>query len=464
MGDLDRILDVEVSIESAALSLPGFGTPLILAVSTEVPAAFTERVREYTDPSGMITDGFLTTDTAYIEARSVMSQRPRPSKFKIGRRLAAVAQVDDISVVSPSNNGVYGFTANGVHCEITADGTATAAEVATALVTAWNLLTDVRAIGITAAVLSSTHVTLTADQAGISFTTTIDTGDATVLVLTHTTASVGIPEDLTAILAVDQDWYALLITQRDRDTIMLVAATIEAMPRMFYAQSNDAAILSSVYNSATPRTDVASELKAGAYTRTSLFFHDTDADPAMSAWVGRCIGPVPASISWMYKKLAGITARIYTDTEYANLISKNANGYMPMAGTSMTFEGKVSSGEFIDIIRGVDKLTSKIQENIFSALIKTPKVPFTDNGLKTPEAGIRAAFLEAVRDGLIADSRTLDDGTVESPAFTITAPKLSDISASNRANRRIPAETPYTAEGTLAGAIHYVAVRATVSV
>lgn len=462
MSDLDRILDVDVSIESAALSQAGFGTALIC--TTTVPAGFTTRVRSYSDPSGMLADGFASTDDAYVEALSLMSQRPRPSVFKIGRRATPVAQVDDISVVAPVSTTAYGFTTNGVHCEITSDGSATAAEVATALVTAWNLLTDVRAIGITAAVASTTHITLTADQAGIPFITTIDTGDATVLVLTHTTASVGYPEDLTAISNEDPDWYMLLIPQRDRDTIMTIAPIIEAQRRMFAFQNNDAAALSAVYDVGSPRADVFSEIKAGSYSRTFGMFHDTDAEAAVSGWVGRCISSIPASIDWMFKEISGIAARVYTDTQYANLISKNGNGYMPMAGRKMTFEGKVGSGEFIDIIRGVDKLYARIQENIFGSLIKFPKVPYTERGLKVPEAGIRAAFLEAVRDGLIADSRTLEDGTVESPAFTVTSPVISDISASQRALRRIPADTPYRAEGTLAGAIHYVAVRATVSV
>lgn len=466
MSDLDRIVDVAITIESAALSVAGFGRPLILA--TVVPADFTERYRLYTDPSGMLDDGFLAGNAAYIEALSLMSQRPRPSSFLIGRRATAVAQVDTIVVTAPADTTTYGLTLNGVAFSDLTDSDATATETRDVLVAAINASTDVRIIGITAAAVSTDTLTLTANQAGIPFTTTIDAGDEAVLVLTNTTASVGIPEDLTAISAAitdpEQDWYALLIAQRDRDTIMTVAPIIEAQRKMFFAQSNDAAILSAAYDSGSPRADVASELKAGSYTRTSLIFNDSDAEAAASAWVGRCISATPAAITWMFKELAGITAKKFTDTEYANLLSKNANGYMPMAGRSMTFKGTVGSGEFIDIIRGVDKLYSRIQENVFGALIKLPKVPFTARGLQVPAAGIRNALNEAVRDGLIADSRTTTDGDVESPAYTLTVPAIEDIPASDRANRRIPESNPYSFEGTLAGAVHLVTVRGTVSV
>ena len=102
---------------------------------------------------------------------------------------------------------------------------------------------------------------------------------------------------------------------------------------------------------------------------------------------------------------------------------------------------------------------------MFVTLAKNEKVPFTNGGIAQIGAQVTAALQASVTDGLIASSRpNAITGDEETPAFTVTVPNVADISAIDRAARIIPASNPISFEGTLAGAIHTVNVRGTLSV
>ena len=71
---LSDIVNVQITVQSGALTLPGFGRPLVLPPS--VP--FAERLKIYSDPDEALADGFLTSDQAYLELVALFSQNPRP--------------------------------------------------------------------------------------------------------------------------------------------------------------------------------------------------------------------------------------------------------------------------------------------------------------------------------------------------------------------------------------------------
>lgn len=453
---LDDIVNAQITIESSGVSLPGFGRPLILAVHTN----FAERSKIYTDPADMLDDGFLSSDQAYLDAVVLMSQRPRPKDFAIGRRATPVAQTQLFVIpAAPDDSVNYTITINGIDCVVAADADSTQAELRDAMITEINTELD----GIVLATPSTNDVLVTAVVPGIPFTFSIDTGTTADITAGAATANVGIPEDVAAINDYDPDWYMLLIVERDEPHIMTAAAVIEAQRRMFTAQSNDAAILSAIYNPADTTTDVASRIKGLGYTRTSVWYHPTDADSLAPAVVGRCLPEIPGSITWMFKQLAGVTATLLTATQRANLLSKNANGYEPCAGRTMTYEGKVGSGEFIDVIHGVDDLHSRLQAVVVGMKLKLGKVAYTRRGLEAIRGELLGPLALKTTHGLIADERELPNGDVQSPAYSVTAPALSDIPAADKAARRIPASNPFEIEATLAGAVHATNIRARLS-
>lgn len=94
---LDSIVNVTITNESVSMAQAGFGVPLILGQS----APFTEKVREYSDASGMLTDGFKTDDPLYLSALKLKSQSPCITTFKIGH--------GDLNALYEADSNFYGL-------------------------------------------------------------------------------------------------------------------------------------------------------------------------------------------------------------------------------------------------------------------------------------------------------------------------------------------------------------------
>jgi hypothetical protein len=134
-----------------------------------------------------------------------------------------------------------------------------------------------------------------------------------------------------------------------------------------------------------------------------------------------------------------------TTTESLNARNKDANTYEAIAGVNITREGTMASGEFIDVIRGVDWLHARLQERIYSRLVNLDKIPFTDAGIAIIEAEVRAQLQTGIDNGFLTAN----------PAPTVTVPLAADVSANDKASRLLP-DIEFTAY--LAGAVHKVQI------
>ena len=113
--------------------------------------------------------------------------------------------------------------------------------------------------------------------------------------------------------------------------------------------------------------------------------------------------------------------------------------------------GTVASGEYIDVVRGRDWLSTRLAEDVFGLFASLEKVPFTDQGIALVETAVRGVLQEGVNAGLLSSN----------PAPVVTVPKAADVSALNKASRMLP-DVNFTA--TLSGAIHKAEINGTISV
>ncbi|MCH7813222.1 MAG: DUF3383 family protein, partial [Planctomycetes bacterium] len=87
-----------------------------------------------------------------------------------------------------------------------------------------------------------------------------------------------------------------------------------------------------------------------------------------------------SAITLKFKQLPGITPVSISTTQRNALLAKNYELYVQRGGVSMVEEGKVSSGEYIDIIHGVDWLGDTIAVRVFGELyVESKKVAMTDD-------------------------------------------------------------------------------------
>lgn len=435
---LDTIIKVNISKQAQAVTQVGFGTPLILGLHTR----FAERVRTYTSMDGVAAD-FQTSDAEYIHAQKVFSQELNVDQLMIGRRTAAVAQVITFTPTPVANATLYTVTINGTLHSYTSDADATASEIVAGLLALINA--GAQASKVTAS--GTTTLIVTSDTAGTPFTYASTAN----MVAVVTTANNGVVEDIQAVQDENDDWYGLVLTSKVKAEILLAAGYIETQFKIFMAASEDSDIPT------TATDDVMSQLQALAYDRTALIYKKTDAEEGPdAAWLGEEFPKVPGSSTYKFKELKSIVADSYTATQRGILIGvpgspgKNANIYEKFAGKNITEEGFMASGLFIDIQIGVDWIHARIQEGIFQQLTDLDKIPFTDDGIGIVENEIRKVMEQGVKNGLIAPGE-----------YTVTVPKASEVSFTDRANRVLP-DVKFNCR--FAGALHFVRVDGVVTV
>lgn len=296
-------------------------------------------------------------------------------------------------------------------------------------------------------------IILTNNDPTKTFTITVTSGIMSLLKglqIEELVASDPVQDDWDAVAASNNDWYGMALTSRATQDILDTADWAEARPKLFGTCSSQDAIINESAND--DQTSLAYQLFSAGYTRTFLLWHqDADDDYPECAWFGRCLPLEPGSETWKFKQLATISFSNLSTTQAINAQTKSCNTYQFVGGVNITAEGVVSSGEFIDIIRGVDWLTARIQEFVFFVLVNNNKVPYTDTGIAMIEAEVRRALDLGVTNNFLAAD----------PQYEIEVPRAATVAPADKA-ARILRDVRFQA--TLAGAIHFVEIRGVVTV
>jgi hypothetical protein len=259
-----------------------------------------------------------------------------------------------------------------------------------------------------------------------------------------------IAETMAAIVKGDNDWYGWVLTDRTPATILAAAAWTESVRKLF-----GTAIAEPGAYDPEVTTDTGYLLYNNNFYRAFWFYHkDAATDYPEAAVMARCFAILPGGETWANKKLAGVTTDPLTETQYIAITKKNGNTFERFRNVSITQNGKVAAGEWIDVIRFRDWLQEEITVNVFNALINSDKIPYTDEGIAIIEAQIRQALELGTRRGGIAPIEYDEDGN-ENLGYTISVPLSSSISANQKATRVLQ-DVSFTAR--LAGAIHVVEI------
>jgi len=256
------------------------------------------------------------------------------------------------------------------------------------------------------------------------------------------------PEAIQACQDADPDWYALACNTATQADIEAIAADVEARSKLYTAKTADAAVLDDQDD-----TDVASTLLSNEYSRTAIIYH-SDAASAYPdcAWAGGQLPEDPGSVTWAFKSLPGIPGETFSGSDITALEAKRCTRYETVGGLSRTIGGYTSDpGAFIDVIRGLDWLEQRMAEDVFNRLANAKKVPYTNAGIAIIEGEARNRLQIGIANGVVADDENL----------TVTTPQVSDTTSGDR-SARILRNVSFTAR--LAGAIHQVIVRGTVTV
>lgn len=267
----------------------------------------------------------------------------------------------------------------------------------------------------------------------------------------------GLATDLTAIANSTTDFYGIITLYNSAAYVSAVAAWTETQTKLYVAATSDTL---SATHSYTGGTDILHTLKANGYARTAGFFHPRAAQFADAAEMGFFF-PIPVSQdNWIYKTLAGVTSgwangEQYSATQQTNITDRNAGYYQDIGVSLVAGNGVTASGEYIDVLRGLDWFVALLQTDLINLLIQNNKVPFTNAGIAQVEGVCRADVLTGIAASLIDPG---DPPVVPIP--TVTVPKKAAVSVANRAARTLP---DVVISFVLAGAINKILVTVNVS-
>jgi len=262
---------------------------------------------------------------------------------------------------------------------------------------------------------------------------------------------------LTAMALENSGWYGVAIDDRTQAGQIVAAAWVETNKKLAVFSSSDADFVNSAYSAGTP-LDIASAIKAASYERSAAVYHSkadgSATDPCIdAAWLGKMFaiaaspGKIPGGATWAFKTLAGVPVDTLTPAQITKAVTdKRGNIYTSISDVNLTQYGTVGSGEYLDIMYGLDWLTARIQQSMFTPIVQQDKVPFTDPGIITEEGQLKAALQEGVDGNLLS-------------SYTTTVPKAANVLSVNKAARLLP---NMQFLGNLSGAIHKAQVAGTV--
>lgn len=447
MANIDRIVNVQISLNTTGISTEGFST--LLCVGPHMYGL--TRVSTYTDPNQMIEDGFSADDALYRMVSDAFAQTPSPAQVKVGRQ-----QVDGFTLMVSQLGATSTYTLTVSNT--LADGTIRKKEYT--YTNSSGSESDILK-GILQAITSDSDAVLTDNESqsaeetltelhleaknpGTAFSVKVTNNLQTAM--DDTTESITL--SMAKIVTSDSDFYGVALASRTDEDILAMAEWAEANEKLFgTATAADGAKNSEV------TTDIGSQLKAKNYYRTFWFYHALAAEEYPEcAIMARCFAIDPGGETWANKQLSSITTDGLSETDALAVQGKNGNTFEAFRNISITQNGKVAAGEWIDVIRFRDWLAEEIKVNVFNLLINRDKVPYTDAGIAAVEAAVRSALTLGQTRGGIAPTE-YDESENKNLGFTVSVPLASTISPNQKA-LRILNDVKFTAR--LAGAIHVV--------
>lgn len=267
--------------------------------------------------------------------------------------------------------------------------------------------------------------------------------------------STNVEDDLIAINNQNTTWYGICDAEHVDARAVEIATWVEAHEKLFVT------VLSDVTNTSDPLTDTTSvgyQLMNGNYFRTAWWYHS---DPLQFPDVGissRMFTKYPGQETWANQRLNGVTSLALNESIAQNVFGKNGNTFEPFRNISITQNGKVAGGEWIDVIRFRDWLCEEIKVRIFQQLIDN-RIPYTDPGIAIIRTRLQEALDMGVTRGGIAPIEVNAEGDYI-PSYTIQVPLAATISPNQKATRVLQ-DVYFTAR--IAGAIHVVEIQGTLT-
>lgn len=443
MAQIDNIVQVNISRQTAQIEITAFDIPLILVEMTaQTEQTFTDRVRTYTSIEG-VADDLGVNHKGYTIAAKLLGGDIKPATFKIGKKKTTETYVEALEAVKDIDDTWYALLTD-THTDANILAIANAVQptrkvyfFSTSSQLAYEQSQDVVYTATVQYTLAgaTTNDTISVVIAGERYEASYSTG------AWGDFAYVGVGTGtFTGDFSINGVTGLLTITNEDVNYVVSSArATLGGV--VTNVAASDISVTDPV------GMDIGQRLhEMGLDRSTPLFSNTADSEFPEAAWVGTQIVEVPGSNTWEFKELTGVTVSRLTDTQITTLENRGYNYYIPIKNVNVTRRGKVAQGEWIDVMILVDWIHARMQEQIFFRFVNSRKIPFTDAGATIIENEIRSVLDQATINGGI-------DG------YTVQAPRVLSIPEMQRNERTMG---DFTFDARLAGAVSKAIIRGVV--
>lgn len=213
------------------------------------------------------------------------------------------------------------------------------------------------------------------------------------------------------------DFFFITTTSNDTGTIKNVADIAHKNSKLYAVTIND------IEQAKTLGQEVNSVVE-GTYDNTFVYYHpDPDAylAEAMAVIMSFDIGGKTAK----FKQVKGVKNSNVSNTDLAELHNLNIQSYVEKLGVLQTTDGKVLSGEYIDVVLGDYWIRFRLEEALQRLAISEKKIPYTDRGI---------AMLVGETEKVL--SRAVDQGIIEDGQYKIDYRKRKDVPFNDVALRK----------------------------
>lgn len=445
------VVVVNVEVNDQTFTQANIETPLYAGFHTKWPEL--TRTYSFNDLTGLITDGFATTDTLYQMAQQGALQSRHGTTFKIGRLTANPTQTTTIKIKDATVGRILKISVRGPGVLTGATGTFTVSVAGDLNAAASGLNTNLGTIGATGGgfTVATDTVTWTSTVPGqIHEFYDYDTRYIDVKNTTPDSGSGGtISTSLTNLLAEDSDWYMLNLAHKSEAILNGAAPVIEAAKKTLVASSGDFDIRSS------STTDIASDLKGLTLHRSMIIYHQQDNQHLDACFAAKMLSYQPGEEVAAHKVFEGCSVSLVTTTEQTNITTKNASWYIQLLGRPDLMDGTMSSGRYFDIVRDLDYLSDQLAVEAHN-VVRGGKIGFDQAGIEVIRAAAQGVLTNRGEAPRPNGGRILAEGS-----SSVDKLPIKTISTNDRKARH--ART-FVCRGTLQGSIQRVTFLLNVSI
>lgn len=350
MAYIDEVVDVTVELGTQPIDTLGFETPMFLAIHNVFP----ERVRAYTEADQLVSDGFAPGSPAHTFATKAFSGSFPPSILMIGRQNLVRTNItftesgyQDQVFINVSLGSLSKSVSFNPGSIITPAAMATAIAKEISDDALLSPVLTATATGNTVAIEGSDYFSIGVD--GTGYTVSNETDES---------VSVALP----AVHAANENWYFLSTESHTQTSIMAAASYASSNYKLHVYSTADAES-----KIATSTTGIGAQLKALQYDN-SIGMYDPLADSYFPE--GGIIGAMASNDpsygdSLHLKTMDGVIAPALSPTDRMNIWGHNMNFYRIINGVGAFYEGKVASGQYVDVVRFGHWLKFRSEESVF---------------------------------------------------------------------------------------------------